>query len=455
MASYNPNIANGTCYYAENTKTKGDFIPCGNDAIEVWSCCLTGSYCLGRGDANACWDPVCRSTNATVSGNNTVVRKRSDQSLMTVQTAKNTYVAGCTDPSFTSPNCARKPKRFHEQEWVAINQACKNLNDGSQEATQWTGCKVADDSVELFKLPLASCTNYCSPTDVVYVGSSSLAAFASLPTISGSSIFWQNNFVPATTPAPGYVPGTTTPIAGTSGPTPSGSSSGGIGSFSTGAKAGLGVGIGVGGILIIAGLFALFVFCRRKKRQQKTRPEYPNDNSFHPAAGAPLYAPVGQSSPPPPAFSSPATYHHHTSSHGSNNLELPTGYQDQIPNAYAPYTGYKSELPADEPHLHPGYPHSSNSSPPISNATTAMGGSSPGSITATRRSYSQRLSPGYNDTLPEGAMLEPPSAYGTDQTPGGGRRYYYGQPSPPSPGKDPNATEQISELDGEYRRDKK
>ncbi|KAM7184172.1 hypothetical protein V8F33_013145 [Rhypophila sp. PSN 637] len=425
MASYNPNISNGTCYYAENTKTKGDFIPCGNDAIEVWSCCLTGSICLGRGDANACWDPV----------------------------SKNTYVAGCTDPSFTSPNCRPKPKKFHEQEWVAINQACKNLQDGS-DIINWTGCKVADDSVVLSKLPLAACSPYCASTDIVYVGPSSLQAFASLPTIAGSSIFWQSNFEPQTTPAPGYTPGVTQPVADTSAPTATAPASGAISSMSTGAKAGIGVGVGIGGLLIIAGLIAALVFCMRKRRQRRNQPEYPNDNNFHPAAGAPLYAPVGQTSPRP-AFGTPETYHNHTSSHGSNNLELATPYHDRDASQFAPHMGYKSELPADEPHLHPGYPHS-HSSPPISNATTALA-SSPGSVTASRRSYSQRLSPGsgYNDTLPEGAMLESPNSHAVDQVGAGGRGYYYERP-PPSPGKDSDNVPTISELDGDdYRRDRK
>jgi len=56
---YNPNLSNGTCYYVENTKTKGNFIPCGNAAIQAWPCCMAGSFCLSLGDANACWDAKC------------------------------------------------------------------------------------------------------------------------------------------------------------------------------------------------------------------------------------------------------------------------------------------------------------------------------------------------------------------------------------------------------------
>ncbi len=63
MASYNPNISNGTCYYSENTPTKGQFIPCGNEAIQVWPCCQVGSFCLGLGDSNSCWDKTCEHSS--------------------------------------------------------------------------------------------------------------------------------------------------------------------------------------------------------------------------------------------------------------------------------------------------------------------------------------------------------------------------------------------------------
>lgn len=59
MTTINSGISNGTCYYAENTETKGDFVPCGNSAIQTWPCCKLGSFCLSLGDANACWEAKC------------------------------------------------------------------------------------------------------------------------------------------------------------------------------------------------------------------------------------------------------------------------------------------------------------------------------------------------------------------------------------------------------------
>lgn len=52
----NINVSNGTCYFAENTETKGNFIPCGNAAHGHWPCCHAGDFCLGLNDANACYN---------------------------------------------------------------------------------------------------------------------------------------------------------------------------------------------------------------------------------------------------------------------------------------------------------------------------------------------------------------------------------------------------------------
>lgn len=343
----NPNISNGTCYYAENTLTKGDFVPCGNDAIQAWPCCKLGSFCLSLGDANACWDAK--------SGN--------------------TYVAGCTDPSFTSPNCARKPPTFHEQEWVPINQACKDLNANSKatNVTNWTGCVAPEDSTDIIKIPLSSCTPYCDLEHVVYAGSASLPAFASLPTLAGSSIFWQNNFVPPTTAAPGYTPGTPADVVGTFTPTatsapPGDSSDSGL---SPAAKAGVGVGAAVGGLLTIFAIAGLFILCFRRRRQRKddealaagpgydrypptaasetgTYPHHgggPGGGGYlSPGSAAAAVAGVGdagQPSPPPPFTTGTYPYHYQ---------QAPS--QDAMAGHAAAYgTAYKSELPADERYL--------------------------------------------------------------------------------------------------------
>ncbi|KAK0744702.1 hypothetical protein B0T21DRAFT_358190 [Apiosordaria backusii] len=347
MAVYNPNISNGTCYYTEDTPTKGDFIPCGNEAIQVWPCCHTGSYCLSLGEANACWD----------------------------MKSGNTYVAGCTDPSFTDPNCLYKRPPFHNQEWVAINQACKNLNSASPDSdsstTNWTGCRVADNSTELVKLSLDSCTPYCNKDQILYPGASSLAAYASLPTVPGSSIFWQNNYVPPTAPAAGYTPGKTRGVVpsytGKPGTSPSNNPDNSSGGLSPGAKAGIGVGAAIGGILLLLAIGWFVVLCRRKRRRQREI-ENGHYNSIHggrPGGGG-LHSPGGFSS------------HHHNQSHYSQQdmmtVSSATAVHPSPPppfntmpyygnNTGGPYSpgelpgttvgggqspGQKSELPADE-----------------------------------------------------------------------------------------------------------
>ncbi|KAK3390664.1 hypothetical protein B0H63DRAFT_466244 [Podospora didyma] len=330
MSTINPNIANGTCYYAENTVTKGNFIPCGNELIQTWPCCKAGSYCLALGDANACWDAK--------SGN--------------------TYVAGCTDPSFVSPNCLHKPPPFHDQEWVAINQACTNLNANSKvdNITNWTGCVVDNNSTDLVKLPLAACTPYCDATNVLYAGVSSLPAYASLPTLSGSSIFWQNDFVPPTTAAPGYAPGVTTGIVGTGvsskpRPSSSGPSMGADSSdLSPGAKAGIGVGAAIGGIILIAMLTTLILWCRRhgKRKQQLGLP--PPGRPYNQP-----YSPDDMSNyPPSGGYPSPLA-HPYSNTHQYQSIPgQPPIAEIATPSTPAvAYTGYKTELPADERKMRP------------------------------------------------------------------------------------------------------
>ncbi|KAK1756553.1 hypothetical protein QBC47DRAFT_380144 [Echria macrotheca] len=334
---YNPNLANGTCYYTENTAAKGNFLPCGNSAIKTWPCCMAGSFCLGIGDSNACYDA----------------------------SYGNTYVAGCTDPSFTSPECLHKPPAFHDMEWVPMNHACANLNTASNtssdsDITNWTGC-TADQQKEaataLVKLPMASCTPYCASAYILYAGSSSLEAYASLPTLSGSSIFWQNNFVPPTAPAAGYTPGTPAGVVPTQTGTAAGTAAPSSKSeeLSAGTKAGIGAGAAVGGLLllfVVGSLVIYFVKRRReaaladgRRRDPKGRGDsaplvhLSPDQAYYPQMTP--YAPYAPSqgyhlgmSPPSTSYSGASTY-------------LPV--RSTSPESAGAYLGYKSELPAREP----------------------------------------------------------------------------------------------------------
>ncbi|ETS85444.1 hypothetical protein PFICI_03469 [Pestalotiopsis fici W106-1] len=251
-----PNVSNGTCYFTQNTETKGSFIPCGNVALGHWPCCHTGDFCLSFDKANACYDPE----------------------------TGNTYLAGCTDAGFNDPACPWKSPQFNQQEWVAIHQC--QIGTGSND-TKWGGCETSENSTELERLPNQSCDPYCST--ILFEGNTALPAYASLPNSTGSSIAWTSGFEPTAVYNPTTiateVSGTqvtitsiqTRPLAtsptGTatqSTPTsttvpPTAASSEGL---STGAKAGIGVGAAGAALLFVATML-LFLLFRRRKRQAK------------------------------------------------------------------------------------------------------------------------------------------------------------------------------------------
>ncbi|KAK8039385.1 hypothetical protein PG993_007796 [Apiospora rasikravindrae] len=263
------NVSNGTCYYTEHEKTKGNFIACGNVAFGHWPCCQAGDMCLSLGNANGCWD--------------------SDTG--------NTYLAGCTDAGFNARACPWKSPLFHEQEWVAIQQCHPGIGD---DDTIWGGCKVDANQTTLEKLPHASCDPYCSSS--VMVGASVLPAFASLPSSAGGSIKWTSGFDPTATAA-GVKPANAT-VTPKSSPTPTVSSS--AGSFVTapptatetspppaatatsdgsgltvGAKAGIGVGA-AGAALLIVAVVLLGLLVRRRRQRKNSLAHLKDASPSHP-----------------------------------------------------------------------------------------------------------------------------------------------------------------------------
>ena len=66
----NPNISNGTCYWAPGKTMNKAFIPCGNDAFGHKVCCQANDLCVGL--------ELCRSDFGFH------------------------YMAGCTDPNFAN-----------------------------------------------------------------------------------------------------------------------------------------------------------------------------------------------------------------------------------------------------------------------------------------------------------------------------------------------------------------
>lgn len=87
-------------------------------------------------------------------------------------TAGNTYIAGCTDPSYADKTCPSK-LGFDDQEWVAIDH-CGTDSNGD---TDWGGCKNSPaNETALTKLPNSSCDPYCATT--LWVGGTTIDAYA-------------------------------------------------------------------------------------------------------------------------------------------------------------------------------------------------------------------------------------------------------------------------------------
>ncbi|KAI1375611.1 hypothetical protein F4677DRAFT_446236 [Hypoxylon crocopeplum] len=293
-------VSNGTCYFGPGQVADPNFIPCGNAALEgPQSCCYAGDFCLS---STACWDNI------------TVV----------------TYVAGCTDSTFSSAKCTNKFE-YPDQQYVAIAR-CEG-----DDVDIWSGCYHHTDWIAIQKEPDCAC-NVSRPLIRNPNGKSTLDEIGSLPPTPGGTI----SFNPTADPTliPTSRSRSSTSLTPTSSPTTSptaveGTSQG----LSTGAKAGIGVGVGVG-VPFIAALIFLGFFLRRKKTAAAAAslaPEPRNDTPHpDPQAGAAQALPEKPSSPekeptptPEPRSPSAAWY----------------GYKPEL----AANSAFKSELSGDEP----------------------------------------------------------------------------------------------------------
>ncbi|KAI0129030.1 hypothetical protein BJ170DRAFT_357366 [Xylariales sp. AK1849] len=384
-----PNVSNGTCYYAVNSETKGDFIPCGNAALGHWPCCHAGDICLAFDDSNACWDAG----------------------------TGNTYLAGCTDIGFNSRTCPWKSPEFIDQEWVAIQQC----NEGTgHNDTLWGGCKVSDDSIDLEKLPHASCDSYCSTH--IYEGTSAMPAYAILPNSTGSSITWTSDFNPtsqyAVVTTTAEVSGTKTtitsisthtsatatssPTSTTAAPSPTADSDGG--ELSTGAKAGIGVGATIVALLVIAVVLLGLLIRRRKKKARVDQHDVPPEQTqYHTAS---------------PHQPSPKPWPDNDVSPGYAG-----GFKSELPATEQPQ---RMELPGDASHMRGPMP---------SPQTSTL---SPHSLYATYDSRNSDASTFYSEGITQGGN----SRYVSPQSTGD--RNQYG----PQPARSPGGMGPISELQG-------
>lgn len=72
MSDLDPDIANGTCYYAYNEAAGDELVPCGNGGIDHVPCCFGGDYCDAE---STCYDRSSESIFAsqTSPGNKNVL----------------------------------------------------------------------------------------------------------------------------------------------------------------------------------------------------------------------------------------------------------------------------------------------------------------------------------------------------------------------------------------------
>ncbi|KAK7940874.1 uncharacterized protein PG986_013261 [Apiospora aurea] len=221
-------VSNGTCYFDRGQIANRHFIPCGNAVVNgPQACCYEGDFCLS---SNTCWD------------NTTIV----------------TYVAGCTDPSFSSSKCIQK-NGYPDQQWVAMARC-----DGP-DVDIWSGC-AKHPNVTTIQKEDCDCTA-SAPLIRNPNGKTSFDNIASLPqTIMGSI-----SFNPTALPTRGAgnasssTSGTASSTAGSSGDSSSG--------LSHGAQIGIGVGVGVGGALLLA-VIAFMVYRLRRQKKSAPPPQY-------------------------------------------------------------------------------------------------------------------------------------------------------------------------------------
>ncbi|KIW99713.1 uncharacterized protein Z518_11126 [Rhinocladiella mackenziei CBS 650.93] len=149
MADYNPDISNGTCYYANGEEAPSRYIPCGNEALGHKPCCESLDMCL--------------SSNACYNGQYGV-----------------TYLAGCTDPDYLDSKCPDKGD-FADQTWAGLVYCNGTSNE-------WVAC---EDSGSTVSSPAPCWCPFTSRT-VAFTDASRLNDIMSLPASLGASVSWKD-----------------------------------------------------------------------------------------------------------------------------------------------------------------------------------------------------------------------------------------------------------------------
>ncbi|KAI1209505.1 uncharacterized protein F4807DRAFT_95692 [Annulohypoxylon truncatum] len=292
-------VSNGTCFFGPGQVADPNYIPCGNAALAgPQSCCYAGDYCLS---STACWNK---------------------QFVVT-------YVAGCTDTTFSAAECTNKFD-YPDQQYVAMARC-----DGA-DVDIWSGCYNHTDWITIHKEPDCKC-NASRPLIRNSNGKSTLDEIGLLPTTPGGTISFNPTAIPtleATSSNPYSSPAT--PPTSTTSPTAVASTSQGL---SSGVRVGIGVGIGIGVPLVAALAFLAFILQRKKGAADTAAP----------ASGP---APPDTTPPPNDQDDTAAAVREKTSSPEKDMATTPEppspgwyGYKPEL----AANSTFKSELSGDEP----------------------------------------------------------------------------------------------------------
>lgn len=168
-----------------------------------------------------------------------------------------TYVAGCTDPDYTDPNCPHKDSS--NQQILGLVQ-CKDSADASGSVV-WSGCPGATSKTALGVPGQCSCSGTANG---LIIWPSSLSGLASLPKAAGETIssISQSNTVSTSTsasPAP-TAKVTSAPTSSASSPAVSKANSNNL---TTAEKAGIGIGVTALALIIFTLTIVFFIWRRR------------------------------------------------------------------------------------------------------------------------------------------------------------------------------------------------
>lgn len=151
-----------------------------------------------------------------------------------------TYIAGCTDATYSSSKCPHKAG-YPDQQWVALARC-----DGDDIGI-FSGCAHHKDEIAINH---EDCT--CDAASALISnpikGQPTLNQIALLPTTIGGTISFNPTALPTAAASSHH--------------------SGSGGSLSTSAKAGIGVGVGVG-VSVIAAMLFMFFFQRRRQLKKR------------------------------------------------------------------------------------------------------------------------------------------------------------------------------------------